>query len=119
MPDPGVAAQTFSAHPLFLALLSTASQTFCVSSASRNVGGQGLPLAAASRKAATWGVNVCSSPVCRPGTHPRAPAWRRARLALGGGFQEVGGLVDERVFVAGLRAGPPPGLHVGLAAVGD
>ena len=51
---------TFSSHPLFFALFNTASHTFCVSSASRNVGGQGLPVARDSRKSATWWMNVCS-----------------------------------------------------------
>ena len=45
--------------PVF-ALFSTASHTRCVSSASRNVGGHGLPLPNASRKSATWWVKECS-----------------------------------------------------------
>jgi hypothetical protein len=44
---------TFVHAPLF-ALSSTASQIFCVSSASRKVGPAGLPVARPSRKSATW-----------------------------------------------------------------
>ena len=48
-----------------------ASHTYCVSSASRNVGGHGLPLPIASKKSATWFTKLCSYPICRPGTHHR------------------------------------------------
>ena len=40
-------------HCFFLALASTASHTFCVSSASRNVGPAGLPVSKPFRKSAT------------------------------------------------------------------
>jgi hypothetical protein len=43
---------TCFAAPFAFALSSIASHTYCVSSASRNVGGHGLPFAAASRKSA-------------------------------------------------------------------
>src|SRR4029453_17086012 len=39
------------------------------------------------------------------------------RLALRGGIDEVGELVDERVLVADLEAGHPPVLHGGLGAL--
>src|SRR5881396_3483247 len=59
---------TFS-HLANLADFRTASQTYCVSSASRKVGLAGLPLATPSRKSATWCTKLCSYPICSPGTH--------------------------------------------------
>ena len=41
-------------HRLVRADLSTASHTYCVSSASRKVGLAGLPVATPSRKSASW-----------------------------------------------------------------
>ena len=44
---------------------------------------------------------------------------RRRRLVLRHAVEEVGHLVDERVFVADLQARHPPLVHVGHVAVGD
>ena len=43
----------------------------------------------------------------------------RRTLAFTGGREEIGGLMDEGVFVADLQPGHPPVLHVRMVAIGD
>jgi len=49
--------------------LSTASQTYWVSRASRKLGRAGSPLSRPVRKSASAFMNVCSYPMTQPGTH--------------------------------------------------
>ena len=44
---------------------------------------------------------------------------RGGRLVLGQVVEKVGDLMHERVFIANLKAGNPPLLHVWHVAVGD